>query len=433
MQIFNWSKYYYRRWINYVNFDFMQRVVITGIGVWCSIGKNIKEFHKSLIEGSCGLKLIPTTRFDTRSPVYRTNKACVIDENDFNELCETDKTILTEFSIKIISEALMDANIKIETENNIGLVFGTSIGGGFAFMQYMKGKLMENISIEHNSRDLVLASSGTIGGTIAKRFGLRGPVSIVSTACSAGTNSLGLAYDLIRHKRCNVVVSGGVDLFTELTFSGFNSLQALSKNYSRPFDENRDGLMLGDGGGFLVLESLESARKRKSKIYAEIKGYSTLNEAYHPTAPNPTGEGAIRVMKSALEQSNIETDQVEYINAHGTGTKANDIMEFNAISSLFTRSKNDVYISSTKSMIGHTLGAAGSIEAIATLIGMENSFMPPTININNPLSGIEKNIKLVLNKPKFSSFEVAMSNSFAFSGNISSIVFQKIINTHGTY
>ncbi|MEM1134450.1 MAG: beta-ketoacyl-[acyl-carrier-protein] synthase family protein [Bacteroidota bacterium] len=400
----------------------MERVVITGMGVLCSIGSNLQEFKLNLRKGHSGLKTIPSERFDTSLPVYRNDSACILEQKVYNDLWLKDSTILSELSKKVVEEAIIDAELPIENLNKrrIGIALATSVGASYPFMQWVKSKMHKP---PEDNIDLLFHTTATIGGNIAKNYGLKGPISTISTACAAGTNSIGRGYDFISKGRVDYMIAGGVDVFTELTYSGFNALQAISTGACKPFDKNRDGLNLGDAGAFVILESLSSAKKRNAKIYTEIKGYSTINEAYHATAPCPDGGFAYSAMYKALTQGNIDIGKLEYINAHGTATPANDIMEVKAIKKLV--GEKPVFMSSTKSMTGHTLGAAGSIELVATTIAMHDGFIPPTINLSDSiLETKDKNVVIVRDKALDYKFDTAVSNSFGFAGNMSSIAIQ---------
>ena len=404
----------------------MERVVITGMGIICSIGNNLREVKESLLTGQSGMHPISPARFSTDQPIYRNRRGCTLDQALYEELQEKDATILAELSKRVIEEALHDARLDIpsvvqKSHDTVGLCLATSVCGSYPFMKWLKSH-RDNSQSEED--DLLFLTAPTIAGDIARHFHLNGPLSTVSTACAAGTNSIGRGYDVVAKQQADYVVAGGVDVFTELTFSGFNILQALSTGNCAPFDEHRDGLNLGDAGAFVVLESLSSARARKVRVYAEIKGYSVLNEAYHPTAPCPDGRFALQAMQQALAHGGINPDEVDYINAHGTATAANDAMEVNAIKNLVAG--KDVYVSSTKSMTGHTLGAAGSVEFVMTALGMDEGFIPPSINITQPMEALDDNLRIVRDKALSHRFTTALSNSFGFAGNMASIAIQKL-------
>ncbi|MBI2838099.1 MAG: beta-ketoacyl-[acyl-carrier-protein] synthase family protein [Acidobacteria bacterium] len=396
-----------------------KKIVVTGIGTVSSIGRDAAEFAENLKLGTSGQKDI--TRYDFSDPVYRTRKGAMVGY-DPTELEAMEITQIAAIAQMAAEEAVRDARMDFAREDpfRVGVSLGTSHGGNFALIKYMRQKLAgQGIDYE-----LLLHSTPTIAGTISKRFGTRGPNQTISTACSSGTTSIGYGLDMIRHGRCDVMLAGGADIFSEVSFTGFNSLQAMTKSVCRPFTKERDGIMLGDAAAILVLEEEEHARARGVRTYGYVGGYGLVNEAYHATAPDPTGDGAYRAMQQCLEDANLTPADVDYINAHGTGTDSNDPMELLAIQRLFGDRMTRLYISSTKSMIGHTLGAAGSIELAATLIAMDQGFIPPTINFTSPIDGFEQ-VNFVPNRAVEAPFETALSNSFAFAGNMASVVVTK--------
>lgn len=405
----------------------MERVVITGIGISCSTGKNKEEFMDSLYHGRVGYKPISSKRFLTENPVYRNTGACTIDQDFFEEVKQRDSTILSDLAISVVEEAMIDAALNLEKidKTRAGVCLGTCIGGSYAFMDFTKKRVNKTISI--TDYELIFKSSNpNLTGNIRNYFGLRGPISTISTACAAGTNSIGRGFDLISRNRIDICVSGGIDIFTELSFAGFNSLQAISKSFCKPFDKERDGMTLGDASAFVILESLSHAQKRGARIYGEVKGYSANNEAYHPTAPNPDGSTACLTMSQALNQAKMDISEIDYINAHGTATGANDGMEINGIRQLIGDQK--VYMSSTKSMVGHTLGAAGSVEFIATALGIYHGFIPPSCGITNSLVDEKDNLSLIRDKAINYQVNGALSNSFGFAGCMASIVMKRYNN-----
>lgn len=405
----------------------MERVVVTGIGVCCSTGRNKEEFRESLYHGRQGLKPIATERFSTENSFYASKKACVLDQDFYEEVQENDETVLTSLAVRVMEEAVADARLNVGTvdRRRAGIFLATTIGGSYAFMKFTRKRLADQL--EHEDYNLLFKSStSNLTARLLRHFGFKGPTSTISTACAAGTNSIGRAFDFIANGRVDVAISGGIDIFTELSFAGFNSLQSLSKTICQPFDRKRDGLTLGDASAFVVLESLSHARQRGARIYCEVKGYSANNEAYHPTAPNPDGSTACLTMQQALEHGGMTPSEVQYINAHGTATGANDGMEINGIRRLL--GEQPVYVSSTKSMIGHTLGAAGSIELIATALGIHHGFVPPSCNLTTPLTEDEDSIRIVRDKAIDYRFDGALSNSFGFGGCMASIAVKRFDN-----
>ncbi len=397
------------------------RVVVTGLGVVCSIGRNLEDFEQSLREGRSGLKDIVAERFDLSDEFFRSRQGCTIDPDLYRDLSQKDVTMLVDISSIAIAEALEKADLDIGCVDprKVGLCLGTSVGGSYPFMEWIRDK----VEGRPPHYDYLLYNTPHIVGQIANQFSLRGPLSAISTACASGTNSVGRAFDLVQTGRADFMIAGGVDVFTYLTYSGFNSLFAISKQACRPFDKNRDGLNLGDAAAYVVLESYESAKKRNAPIYAEVSGYSIVNEAYHATAPHPEGIYAYQAMKNALAMAGAGPEELDYINAHGTATKANDAMEIKAIEKLVE--DRPVYVSSTKSMIGHSLGAAGSVEFVATALGIHKHFIPPSINVTDQIFD-KQNIQLVKDKAREHDLKLALSNSFGFSGNMASIALRSL-------
>jgi len=396
----------------------MNSALISGLGVICSVASNVSELELALKEGRSGYKEIDKSRFDLSDKVFRNKNGCIIPHEIFEDLVGQDKSLLYEISYRAIKQALKDANIEIGDYKNpkrVALCLGTSIGGGHAFMEWMKGTQDNKYYY-----DLLNHNHTNIANKLAKNLGIQGMISVIDTACASGGNSIGRAYDLIKNDRADIVIAGGVDLFTYLTFCGFNSVFAISPERCKPFDEKRRGLNLGDAAAFVVIENEKSTKKEK-EVYAEIGGYGILNEAYHATAPHPDGIYALKAMKKAIKAANIQATDINYINAHGTSTKANDKMEIKAIQSLV--GDNQVYVSSSKSMLGHCLGAAGSIEALITALAIKKKFIPPSINIDTDISNFG-NVEIVKEYTEF-NINAALSNSFAFAGNMASILLKQ--------
>lgn len=403
------------------------RVVVTGIGILSSIGGNKEEHLNSLINGKSGVKSIE--RFDTSHSIYRNQKACIIDQEKLDTITGDDKTLQTSCGIYSIKQAIDDAKLSKNQIVNSALIIGTSIGASHTFSDYYKSYLNES-DLSEETLELASNSTSTITGSIANHFGIRGPLCTISTACSASTNSVGRGLDMIRTGKVKTAITGGVDIFSELAYSGFNCLQALSKSTCKPFSNIRDGLMLGDASAFLILEELESALANNKKIYAEIISYHFLNEAYHPTAVKEDGSSVYSCMKNALNKADLKIDNIDYINAHGTGTKVNDSTELKGIELLMDelKIKKNIYVTSTKSMIGHCLGAAGSAELVSTIIAMQHHFIPPNMNgKKEDLIKMKHTDIKIPNEAVKKEITYAISNSFAFGGNMSSIVFKKFI------
>lgn len=398
-----------------------RRVVVTGIGAISSLGKNINEMTENLKIGKINYTIVPKGRFLTENKRFLNNRGFAIDQNLYLDALRKDLSIMTEIASTCIEDAIKDANLTFINiqEMTTGLCLGTSVGASFPIIQRVK-KIVEQ---QQDDYKLGLYSTPKVVGNIAKKFKLRGPVSTISTACASGTNSIGRAFDLIENGRAQIMISGGIDLFTELTYTGFNSLFALSKTICKPFCDSRDGMSLGDACAILILESLDSALKRGATIYAEIKGYHILNEAYHATAPHPDGKYALKCMKKAMKYAKISIDEIEYINAHGTGTQKNDSAELRACESLLKKKKCKTFVGSTKCLTGHTLGAAGSIESIISILSIKNN----TLFANYDAIDLPKSEKIdfvTSNKDNVSITNI-LSNSFGFGGNMASILLSK--------
>jgi len=403
----------------------LKRVMVTGMAAWSSLGRTLAEYAKGLREGASGCR--PVTRLDVSSPAYRTRNAAQLANEEYLEV-RVDETRIADLSISVAVEALCDAALSANSidPQRLGVALGTSHGGNIAFMKLVRGRLgLASGRIDHR---LLLSNSSTIVGQIAHQLGACGPTATISTACASGTNSIGRAADWIRTGRADVMLAGGADLFTELSFSGFNILGAMTRDVCRPLDRDRDGMMLGDAAAMLVLESEEHARKRGARIWAIIAGHAIANDAFHATGPEPEANGIARVMKDALANANLTINDIDYINLHGTGTPANDSIELRGIERVFAARAKQILMSSTKSQLGHTLGAAGSVEIVATILGMSGGWAPPSINLRAPIDGFE-DWSFVRDRAKPANIRAAISNSFGFAGHLACIVIQNAHNT----
>ena len=396
-----------------------ERVVVTGLGVISSIGRNVKEFMENLIAGKSGVKEIK--RFDTTG--YRMNFAAEIENWQIpQELVEYDRCL--QLVLATVNQAVTDSCINFEEvdRHRVGVTIATSLGCVDRLENYIKSELSgEEIN---GSADLSLIPHSVPGSMIARQYQLTGPVVAVDTACASGSNSIGYGHDLIRNGRCDLVIAGGVDVLNTLSFSGFSGMMNLTKTICRPFNKERTGLVLGESSAVVILESLASAQKRSAHIYAEILGYGLSNDAFHETKPDPDAKGAKMAMASALDSAGISGTEVDYVNTHGTGTKFNDLMEAKAIREVFHEHAPELKISSIKAAIGHTLGAAGAIEFLATVLSVADDFVPPTLNFEEPLEGFA-DFDFVPNHSIKYQVNVAMSNSFGFAGNCCSILLGK--------
>jgi 3-oxoacyl-[acyl-carrier-protein] synthase II len=403
-----------------------RRVVITGVGVLSPIGKGKEEFVKALLSGKSGIELIQS--FDTSD--YRTNKGGEIKNFNAADYSDVIKGIeklgrATQLTLVATTEALEDSGYQITIDNcqNVGCILGSSEGETHFMDEYITAE--ENGSNEEKRHQLVpKIPSAAIYQELADRLGIHGQCATIATACAAGTNAVGYAADLIRFGIADMMIAGGVDVFSRLSFSGFNALMSVTKTCCKPFNQNRDGMILGEAAAIMILESLDSAIQRGADIYAEVLAYGISNDAYHITSPDPNGGGAKRSINSALNDAKVSADQVEYINAHGTGTQSNDIMEVQVIRELFNQPPAKIPVSASKSMVGHTLGAAGAIESLICTLAIKNNFLPPTINFVESIEGYE-DIDFVPNESRPAEIKIALSNSFAFAGNASSILIGK--------
>jgi 3-oxoacyl-[acyl-carrier-protein] synthase II len=405
-----------------------KRVVVTGIGILSAIGNSTQEHLEGLLIGKSGKKIID--RINTDHSFYRNKHACIIDSKLLYSITKDDSTLQINTGVYGINQAIDDANLSPAEISEAALIIGSSIGASHTFSEFFKEFSNEQeLALSEKALEFASNSAQTITASIAKKINLSGPTCTISTACSASTNAIGRGVDMIRSGRVKTVIAGGVDIFSELAFSGFNCLQALATDSCKPFSKTRTGLMLGDASAFLILEDYENVKNNGKSIYAEIISYHFLSEAYHPTAVKEDGSTVYECMKKTLDKGKVAIDQIDYINAHGTATNVNDSTELKGIELLLEEAKTnrDVYLSSTKSMIGHCLGAAGSAELVSTILAMKHGFVPPNINVTDDdlISRSNMKIKIPLKAEKI-NIEYAMSNSFAFGGNMSSILIKKL-------
>ncbi|MCX5749330.1 MAG: beta-ketoacyl-[acyl-carrier-protein] synthase family protein [Candidatus Saganbacteria bacterium] len=396
-----------------------KRVVVTGMGVLSSIGNSIDEYALNLKNGVSGVA--PVTLFDTNG--LRVHIACEIKDLPAVNFPYSYRA-LDMIHISAV-QAVKDSKICFKDEDpyRIGSVFGLSQGSIESLKVIFRKIITEKDISGLKPEQLVANTAYGPAKAIASYYDLKGPSLTVSTACSSSLNSVMIASDLIGNGLSEICFTGGAEDLFDIAYYGFHSLRGLAEKKCQPFDKNRSGLLLGEGAGILILEELEHALKRKAMIYAEILGYGNSSDAYHETSPDPSGRGAALAMKAALEDAHLRTDAVEYINAHGTGTQQNDEMETKAIKGAFGENAYEIPVSSTKSMTGHALGAAGIIEIIACILAMRGSFIPPTINYETPDPACD--LDYVPNRSRPKTFDISMSNNFAFAGNNSSIIIKK--------
>ncbi|OFI50409.1 beta-ketoacyl-[acyl-carrier-protein] synthase II [Floricoccus tropicus] len=400
----------------------MQRVVVTGYGVVSPIGNNKEDFLESLKKGTNGIDKI--TRFDsTNTGVNLAGEVKDFPlEKYFTKKDAKRMDLFSIYGIHASLDALQMANLDKELvdQDRFGVMVGSGIGG-LPTIQDQVSRMNDKGASRVSPLFVPMSIVNMVAGNIALRVGAKGICTSTVTACASGTHSIGEAYRNIKHGYSDVILAGGAEsTICEIGIAGFASLTALSKQTdkdkgSRPFDKNRDGFVMGEGAGILVLESLEHAQKRGAKIIAEVVGYGANCDAYHMTAPNPDGSGAGKAIKFALNEAGIEPEQVDYVNAHGTSTPANDSSEATAIHYGLGEYGSKVPVSSTKSMTGHLLGAAGGVEAVVLLEALEHQFLPPSINIENMDPEIDLNI--IKNQSQNASVKYALSNSLGFGGH----------------
>lgn len=399
-----------------------ETIVVTGMGVIAPIGENVSAYAEGLKNGRDGCA--PVTRFDVSADVYVTrNGMCLQIEDDVLERFDPSKVAY--IAVQSAQAALENARLPLEEMNpyRIGVSLGSIYARSHALCKFCKQQA--HVLAEQPDHALLRSTPPSVSGLVCKHLGLSGPSIMVSTACSSSTTSVGYAMDLLRSGRVDAMLAGGADLIDEVAFSGFNSLQNLARGgVYRPLSKSRTGLLLGEGAAIFVLERKADALQRRASVYAELLGHAICNEAYHPTAPDKSGAGIIQVMQTALRNAGVTVDDVDYINAHGTGTDTNDPLELEAIKRLFGHRLNQMCVSSTKSMIGHAMGAAGSLELAATILGMKYGFTPPTINFEAPIEQCEQ-IDVVPNAARMQPINIALSNSFAFAGHLAAIVVKR--------
>ena len=413
----------------------LKRVVVTGLGALTPIGNNIQEYWDGLLNGKSGAA--PITYYDTEK--HKTKFACELKNfnvEDFiprKEVRRLDK--FSQYAIVASDEAIKDSGISLENTDKyrVGVIWGAGIGGLQTFQDEVMSYAAGDGTPRFNPFFIPKMIADIAPGHISMRNGYMGPNYTTVSACASSANALVDAFNYIRLGMCDVIVSGGSEAAVTIAgMGGFNSMQALStrnespESASRPFDATRDGFVLGEGAGALVLEEYEHAKARGAKIYCEIGGGGLSSDAYHLTAPHPEGIGVIAVMENCLRDAGVNPDEVDHINTHGTSTPLGDVAELKAISKVFGEHAKDININSTKSMTGHLLGAAGAIEAIASILAMQNGVIPPTINHSTVDENIDPSLNLTLNKSQKRDIKVAMSNTFGFGGHNACVLFKKL-------
>ncbi len=416
----------------------MRRVVVTGMGALTPIGLNVDAFWEGLLEGRSGAA--PITYFDASN--YSTQFACelkgfdALDHMDRKAARRADK--FSQYAIIAAEQAVADAgidpeNMPVEVRDRVGVIFGSGIGGIQTFQE--QAEIHKETGPRRISPFFIpMLIPDIASGHLSMRYGFRGPNYSIVSACATGNHNIGDACMLIQRGMIDAALCGGTEAaVTQLGIGGFGAMKALSKRNdspdtaSRPFDETRDGFVLGEGAGALYIESYESARDRGARIYAEILGIGMSADAYHLTAPDPDGNGARIAMQSVLRDASIELEEVDYLNMHGTSTPLGDAAETAAIKEVFGDHAYKLNVSSTKSMTGHLLGAAGAIEAIATILATVHDTVPPTINFSTPDPRCDLNY--TFNKPQERTVNIAISNAFGFGGHNTSVAFKKYVGS----
>jgi 3-oxoacyl-[acyl-carrier-protein] synthase II len=412
----------------------MRRVVVTGLGALTPLGNNLHEYWEGLKNGVSGSVMI--TRFNTEK--FKTKFACELkgyDSKQFFDRKETNKLDLySQYALIATDEALNDSGLNLDKidKERVGVIWASGIGGIETFYLAIKDYVLGDGTPRFSPFFIPKMIGDIAAGSISIKYGFMGPNFATVSACASSTNAIIDAINYIRWGKADIFVTGGSEAsINEPGIGGFNALQALSTNNleyisaSRPFDQTRDGFVLGEGAGALIVEEYEHAKARGAKIYAELVGTGLTADAYHLTAPHPEGLGARNVMKLAVADANLKVEDVDYINVHGTSTPLGDISETKAILSVFGEHAYKLNISSTKSMTGHLLGAAGAIEAIAAIMSVVHDIVPPTINYKVPDPDIDQNLNLTLNKAQHRTVNIAISNTFGFGGHNASVVVKK--------
>ena len=411
----------------------LKRVVITGLGTLTPIGNNVSQFWDALLRGVSGASLI--TRFDT------TNFKCKIaaEVKDFDPAVFFDRKeirkidLFSQYGMVAADEAIRDAGLDIDRLNKdrVGVIFGTGMGGSKSFQDELVSFAMGNMIPRFSPFFVTKTITDICAGLISIKYGFRGPNYSTSAACASSAMSIADAFMMLRLGKADIFVAGGSEAaIIESGIGGFSSMQALSlrnddpQTASRPFDKDRDGFVLGEGAGALILEELEHAKARGAKIYAEITGAGLSADAYHIAASHPEGLGAFNAMRMAIEDSGLQITDVDHINAHGTSTPIGDISEPKAVVSLFGDHAGKITLNSTKSMTGHLLGAAGAVEAIATILAVQNDVVPPTINHFTDDPDIPP-LDFSFNKPTHRRVDFALCNTFGFGGHNACLAFRK--------
>ena len=415
----------------------LKRVVVTGLGALTPIGNNVSEYWANLLSGQSGAA--PISHFDASN--FKTRFACevknfnVTDYIDRKEARKQDP--YTQYAVVATSEAIQDSNIDLDTIDldRAGVIWGSGIGGIKTFYDEVSAFAKGDGTPRFNPFFIPKMISDIAAGVISIKYGFRGPNFTTVSACASSSNAIIDSFNYIRLGKADIIITGGSEAsVNEAGVGGFNAIKALSTRNespdkaSRPFDKDRDGFVLGEGAGTLILEEYEHAVKRGAKIYAEVIGGGLSADAHHITAPHPEGLGAKKVMQNALEDAQMKPEDIDYINVHGTSTPLGDISEVKAIKEVYGEHAYNLNISSTKSMTGHLLGAAGAVEAIASILALQKNIVPPTINNENFDDQLDAKLNFTLNKAEKRNVNAVMSNTFGFVGHNASIILKAFSN-----
>ena len=412
----------------------LKRVVVTGLGALTPVGNTAEETWTNLLAGKSGAG--PITRFD--ASLFKTHFACEVKDFIPNDLLDRKEARrmdrFTQFGMVVADEAIADSGLDFEKENpdRIGVIWGSGIGGIDTFFDQVKGFVDNDLNPRFNPFLIPMMISDITPGRISMKHGLRGPNYTTVSACASSTNALIDAFNLIRLGKADVIVSGGSEAaINPVGMGGFNAMNALSTRNddpmtaSRPFDAERDGFVMGEGGAGIILEEYEHAKVRGAKIYAEMVGGGLSADAHHLTAPHPEGLGARNVMANAIEDAGLKPEDIDYVNVHGTSTPLGDIAETKAIQKVFGEHAYHLNISSTKSMTGHLLGAAGAVEAMASIMAIHTGMVPPTINHFTDDENLDPKLNFTFHSAQEREVRAALSNTFGFGGHNASVLFKK--------
>jgi 3-oxoacyl-[acyl-carrier-protein] synthase II len=410
-----------------------RRVVVTGLGALTPIGNTLEEYWNGLSNGVSGAAL--TTQFDTSK--FKTRFSCEVKNFDATQFIDKKEARrmdrFTQFAIVTSDEAIKDAGLNDQLDKDrIGVIWGTGIGGLHTFLNEVTAFAKGDGTPRFSPFFIPMMIGDISAGLISIRHGYRGPNFVTVAACASSTNAIADAFNYIRLNKADIIVTGGSEAcVNEAAIGGFNAMKALSERNddpataSRPFDLNRDGFVLGEGAGALILEEYEHAKARGAKIYCEVMGCGLSADAYHMTAPHPEGLGAINVMKYALEDAGMKPEDIDYVNVHGTSTPLGDPQEIKAILSVFGEHAFKMNISSTKSMTGHLLGGAGAVETIACIMAIHKGLIPPTINHSTDDPAFDTRLNLTFNEAQHRTVNAAISNTFGFGGHNASVIVKR--------